>query len=148
MDARAYRYYDSAAVSDESALHCKDPTRTQESDAMDTDINVIVARFGITGQLPARDSLPLITNGDFQEALDFRQVQDLQIAAAKSFMELPANVRARFENDPVQFVEFCSRDDEDSAKEMVRLGIAVPKEVVKKLEESRDNPKPPVEAGK
>lgn len=122
---RSYNGYDFKAASDEVGLACLDPSLTQESEALDTDINEIVRRFGITGQLPARDSIPLVTNDDFVGATDFQTVMALQIEAKKAFAAMPADVRGRFDNDPVKFVNFCSGTDEATADELVRLGIAV-----------------------
>ena len=39
-------------------------------------------------------------------------------------MTMPADVRARFNNDPALFVDFCS--DEANLDEMRKLGLAVP----------------------
>jgi hypothetical protein len=45
---------------------------------------------------------------------------------------LPGNVRARFHNDPQELLEFCS--DEKNRAEAEKLGIAIPKVVVKPVE--------------
>lgn len=120
---RAMYGYDGDAVSEETGLKCLDASMAEVDQQKDTDINVIVARFGITGQLPAAGSLPLVTNGDFAEALDLRGALDLMRSADDAFMALPADVRTRFGNDPVEYVNFCS--DPANVDEMVRLGLAV-----------------------
>lgn len=40
-----------------------DPTETDQSQAMDTDINVIVAKFAVSGRVPASKDKPM--GGDF-----------------------------------------------------------------------------------
>lgn len=120
---RRFGNYDVDAASDEAGLKCEDESRTVQSQREDADINVIVKRFGVTGQLPVIPMPPLV--GDFDAIFDFRSAQDTLIAARNSFMALPADVRNRFNNDPHLFVEFCS--DGKNLDEMRKLGLAVPK---------------------
>ena len=140
---RAMYGYDPDALSDETGTECKDPSLTIQEHAIDADINVIVKRFGITGVLPGRSTIPVVTNGDFLDVTEFREVQDILVQADRSFMALPAEVRDRFRNDPALFVEFCSPEadgtwNEDKVREMIKMGLAVervvPKEVIQKVE--------------
>jgi phage internal scaffolding protein len=114
--------YDSDWVSEVNGLECLDESLTVQSDATDADINTIVKRFGITGQLPTNVRAPMY--GDFTEVFDFRSAQDAIIAARESFMEMPADVRSRFANDPALFGDFCS--DPKNLDEMRKLGLAIP----------------------
>lgn len=115
--------YDTMAASDETALHCLDESRAQQSFAEEVDINTIVRRFNLTGELPKQVSMPL--NADFQGVFDFHQAMNLTVAAREAFMKEPAHVRARFHNDPGEFVDFCS--DDENYDEARKLGILVPK---------------------
>lgn len=115
--------YDTKAASDETALECKDPSLAVQSDMQDADINVIVARFGITGQMPQNIRVPQYV--DYDEVFDFRSAMDVINDATKQFMSLPAGVRARFNNDPQSFLEFAT--DPGNVDEMVQMGLAVPK---------------------
>lgn len=109
--------------SDQFGLECKDESLTVQSDAVDADINTIVRRFGITGALP--EQLPYVTNLDLSEAPDtFRGAMEILERARDTFMELPAAVRTRFDNDPALFMDFCS--DPANLPEMRKLGLAVP----------------------
>lgn len=119
---RGYNQYDSDAASLLSGYVCHTPSRTQQSQAEDTDINVIVKRFGITGQLPTGVRVPQF--GDFIGVSDFREAMDAIVLAERSFAAMPSDVRLRFANDPQLFLEFCS--DEANLPEMRRLGLAVP----------------------
>lgn len=111
--------YDMNAAGDESALQCKDKTRTQQQFKEETDINTIVERFGISGKLP--DNIRMPTYGDFTDTFDFQSSMNAVRQATESFMMMPAAVRARFHNDPQEFVTFCS--DDRNRKEVTELGL-------------------------
>lgn len=113
--------YDRDEASRASGLKCEDESLTQQHMAEETDINVIVERFGLTGELPQNVRAPL--NVDFEDVFDFRSALHQLRDAEAAFMQMPARVRARFENDAHQFVEFCSR--EENRKEMAELGLIV-----------------------
>lgn len=114
--------YDPDMVSFETGLECLEPGRTQQHQAEEADINTIVRRFGVTGKLPENVRAP--TYADFDEIVDFQSAQNAIIQARDSFMRMPAGIRARFDNDPGAFVDFCS--DEANRDELVKLGLALP----------------------
>lgn len=113
--------YDRDAVSRDTALVCEGKSLTLQSQAQEADINVIVKRFGMTGELPQVAVPPSF--GNFDVELDYRTALDVIRAADRSFMQLDAAVRARFLNDPARFVEFC--EDPKNLEEMRRMGLAV-----------------------
>lgn len=119
---RAPGNYDGDVASEESGLECTDASRTVQSDAIDADINTIVRRFGLTGMMPQAPVLPAFKA--FEDVFDFRSAMDVVLDAQRNFMELPADVRKQFENDPQQYLEFCS--DEKNRDEMKRLGLLKP----------------------
>ncbi|WNK14714.1 MAG: internal scaffolding protein [Microvirus sp.] len=122
--------YDSDRVSDDTGLACLDPSKTIQSQAAETDINEIVRRFGITGQIPQVARPPSFE--DFGDGVfDFQSAQNLIVEANRSFMAMDARVRARFGNDPGEFVAFCS--NEKNADEMRALGLTKPREPVDAL---------------
>lgn len=114
--------YDRDKASDAAAFFQTDISLTQQQFKDDADINVIMKRFLSTGQMVGRVRPPL--NVDFDAAVDYREMLDLQIKADRSFAALPAEVRERFGNSPLKFVEFCS--DEKNIDEMRKLGLAAP----------------------
>lgn len=118
---RAYDAYDADAVSNETGLACKDESKAIQSQKDEADINTIVRNFGITGKLPENVRAPVY--GDFDFVGDYRSAIEAVRAAEASFMAMPAEVRARFENDPGKFVDFCS--DSANLEEMRKLGLAV-----------------------
>lgn len=102
-----------------SDLDCPDPSLAQQSFKDDADINVMLEKFKVTGVMPAGVVMP--TYGDFSDVIDYQTALNALNRARDSFMELPAAVRARFENDPQKFLLFCS--DEKNRDEAVRLGL-------------------------
>lgn len=112
--------YDMDAASDESGLRCLDPSLAQQHMAEECDINTIVRRFGLTGELPDNPRVP--QSGDFVDVVDYQTALNVVIAADQAFMELPADVRARFNNDPQKLMEFVS--DSSNLEEARKLGLA------------------------
>lgn len=96
--------YDANKASRESGLTFSKPTKTQQHNKDETDINVIVQRFGVTGVLPQARNPP--TYGDFTGINDYHQALDLIIQAQDSFNELPVTVRKHFDHDPGKFLAF------------------------------------------
>lgn len=96
-----------------------------QSEKDNCDINVIVRRFGVTGQLPVVARPP--TYEDFGGVFDFQSAMNMIRASEESFAEMSAEVRKRFNNDPHEFVDFCTK--EENLPEMRKLGLAVPEVV-------------------
>lgn len=118
--------YDRDAASDATGTFNDEPSMTKQSFAEEADINTIVRRFGLTGQLPNDVRVPM--NGDFTEVTNFHEAMQLVVEAREAFMEMPADVRARFGNDPGAFVDFASNPD--NKEEARRLGLLVPEAVI------------------
>jgi len=111
--------YDTNAASDESGLRCEDATRTQQHFKDETDINNILRQFNITGQLPTKPMSPRY--GDFTGIGDYHAALNQVIAAEGEFMTLPAQLRARFDNDPQELIEFLNNPE--NKDEAVKLGL-------------------------
>lgn len=126
--------YDMNEAGDESALQCKDKTLTQQHFKEEADINTIVQRFHLTGELPTDVRMPM--NGDFSGVFDFQSAMNAIRAAEESFAAMPAQVRSRFQNNPAAFVAFCS--DPENTAEAIKMGLATARPVP-------DAPKPPEE---
>lgn len=107
---------------------------TSQSFREDADINNIIKRFTKSGQLP-----PMRGDGQpfYGDVSEFSGLADALIKVQEAqdlFMQFPANVRERFENDPVQLIEFLG--DEKNRSEAEALGLVQKKAVP-------DQPKPP-----
>jgi len=108
-----------AIVSLESGLACEDPSLAQQQFRDECDINSIVRRFGLTGQVPAPLNVP--TYGDFSQVVDFHTAMTLIRQSSEQFAALPAQLRERFGNDPGQLLEFLG--DVRNRDEAVRIGL-------------------------
>lgn len=111
--------YDRDQVSNDTGLDCPEPTMAQQQFREECDINTIMERFGRTGEVIAPARLPQY--GDFDGISDYHSAVNAIVAAQQSFMDLPAKLRARFGNDPAEFVEFCMNDK--NREEAIRLGL-------------------------
>lgn len=109
-------------VSDATALDTGDETPVVQSAAEDADINNIVRRFGLTGQAPQFNREPFY--GDFTEVPDFQSALDRMREAERSFNDLSADVRRRFDNEPAKLWEYLhSEFDEKKLAEARELGL-------------------------
>lgn len=99
-----------------------EPGLTQQHMREEADINTIVKRFGLGGSVPEGFRPPEF--GDFSDVVDYQSALNAVRSAAQTFMELPAELRARFRNDPQEFMTFCH--DPKNGDEMVTLGLRTP----------------------
>lgn len=111
--------YDTDVASVETGLDCQDPSLAQQQFKDECDINVILERFNVTGQLPVSPLQPQF--GDFSGITDYQTALNAVLDAQESFDSLPARIRERFANDPAAFVDFCL--DEANRDEMQALGL-------------------------
>ena len=111
--------YDTDAASDESGLACEEPSLAQQHFKEECDINNILQKFNITGLLPEAPLSPRY--GDFTGIGDYHTALNRVIAAQEEFEALPAQIRARFDNDPAKLIEFL--DNSDNRPEAEKLGL-------------------------
>lgn len=111
--------YDTDAASNESGLACEEPTLAQQHFKDECDINHILEKFSITGILPEAPLSPRY--GDFSGIGDYHTALNRVIAAQHEFGALPAQIRARFDNDPSKLIDFL--DDEANRSEAEKLGL-------------------------
>lgn len=115
--------YDTDAASDQAGLECPQAEgKTQQQFAEEADINTIVRRFGLTGRLPDNFAMP--QSGDFTGVPDFHGAMNMVRQAEEAFMQVPAEVRYRFANDPGRLMAFL--EDGRNKDEAQRLGLLRP----------------------
>lgn len=127
MHIRTRYGYDVNQLSHDTGLAIEDNeqnNRTKQEFAEEVDINTLLRRFHITGQLPENVRAP--TYADFTEVHDFHSAANAIAEANEAFEQMPAEVRYRFHNDPEQFVTFC--DDPNNRAEAEKLGLVFPVE--------------------
>lgn len=114
--------YDLDQASDEAVAPHDPVSLTIQSMAEDADINVLMKRFGVTGQLPQGVRIP--EYGDFTGISDYRtalhQIRDAQ----DNFLKLPPDLRAKYSNDPHIFLEAVASGEALPA--LQALGVAIP----------------------
>lgn len=129
--------YDMALVSQETGLKCEDPSLAQQHMKDECDINVIVERFGVSGQLPVAPLEP--TYGDFSGVSDYHSALNAIRASEEAFMALPAKIRAKFDHDPNALLEFLQ--NETNRDEAIELGLIDGEPVVQPIVSAVETPK-------
>jgi len=127
--------YDRDAATNESGLACEEPSLAQQHFKDECDINNILRQFNITGLLPEQPLSPRY--GDFSGIGDYHTALNRVIAAQDEFEALPAQIRARFNNDPAQLIEFL--ENSDNRPEAEELGL-VEKAAAEVVEAAQNNP--------
>jgi len=130
--------YDMALVSQETGLACQDPSLAQQHMKDECDINVIVERFGVTGQLPVKAIEP--SYGDFSGVSDYHTALNKIKAADEAFMALPAKLRAKFDHDPNALLNFL--ENEANKDEAIQLGLIDGQPVAEPIVSAVETPKP------
>lgn len=86
------------------------------------DINNIMLQYQVTGEFfHLNQALPQYMDCTGE---DFRAAMDYVASAFTMFEELPSAIRSRFDNDPAEFIDFCSY--EKNRPELVEMGLLSP----------------------
>lgn len=127
-------------------VHVGGISLTKQEFAQESDINQIMKRF------PGFNlGSPVEVQGVFADATGYGSFGDTLRRvdeAREAFMLLSPSVRGRFDNDPVQLIEFLQ--DEKNRDEAIKLGLVPKKEepVIPTVRVLADPLVPPVTAGK
>lgn len=100
--------------------------RTKQEMKDECDINLIMARYNKTGVLPPSAREAFARYGDFTDVPSYQEMYDRVLAAEEGFASLPSHVRAKFNNDPGEFI--ASVETDEGQKLFVELGLAKPKQ--------------------
>ena len=106
-----------------ATIDCSDDRDyTIQSGRDDADINVLMARFGVAGNIPPGNLAPFYA--DFSDVPDYQTALHLMREAQSSFDTLSADLRGRFLNDPARLIDFVNNpSNRDEAK---KLGLLRP----------------------
>lgn len=110
MDRFRKREKEARTRSDATASAGGGPELTQQQFTDEVDINTIVQRFGLTGTLPR--SVTEGVYGDFSGISDYDSALQTIMRTQDRFLQLPAELRERFNNDPAELVRFASERSE------------------------------------
>jgi phage internal scaffolding protein len=103
----------------------EDSEFTRQEFADECDINNIMKQYLNTGEFfHINETAPqyLDCTGE-----DFRTHMDYIAGAFSMFEELPSSIRSRFDNDPAEFLDFCSQ--EKNRPELAEMGLLSPEAV-------------------
>lgn len=102
----------------------KELSLTKQSFVAECDINNIIKDFTQTGFV-AHINQHAASGAfvDLPDQIDFQAGLDLVRQASDAFAALPAKLRARFGNDPAQFLDFMH--DPKNQQEAIDLGLAI-----------------------
>ena len=97
------------------------PSMTKQAFAAECDINNIMKRYEKDAVV---DHLNKVQGryGDFTGVVSYQEACNIVIKAEEMFMSIPAAIRARFDNDPGNFLAFAT--DDKNEEELVKLGLA------------------------
>jgi len=122
MKPIAMSYFDALENPRNTQIKCEDPSLAVQASKDECDINVIIKKYLRTGELP---QMKQAVYADLSEMPDLKAAMDIVVQADQAFMSLDANIRRRFDNDPVKLVQFAS--DDSNYDEAVKLGLVVPR---------------------
>lgn len=96
------------------------PSMTQQNFRDETDINLILAKYAKTGLI---DHINKYGGeyADMPNEVDFHAAMNLVTNAQSMFAELPSGIRANFDNDPAQFLDFV--DDPENREAAIEMGL-------------------------
>ncbi len=113
------------------------PSLTKQAFRKECDINQIMKQYKKNGLL---DHLNTHQGnyGDFLNFEDYHASLNKILEAKDAFNSIPAEIRAKFDNDPSQFMSFAQ--NEENHEELVKMGLSTPRKEAKAQEEE---PRPP-----
>lgn len=124
MKIRALYDYDRQAVSDQNHSINGQKTMTQQQYKQSCDINHILKQHG--GNINNVGALyrpPVF--GDAHSGLDLVTMENHMVEMKRNFMQIPADIRERFMNDPIKFEQFAT--NEANRDVLQAMGLLKPK---------------------
>lgn len=94
---------------------------TKQASRKRCDLPKLIDRYLRTGQMPQTIGKPRFY-GDFTNNVNLQEQIDTVRSANAKFMSLPADLRAKFKNNPAELVKFCSNSA--NLIEARKLGLA------------------------
>ncbi len=97
-----------------------EPSKTKQSLADNANVNKIIKKYNKTGVIPNMNALEAvygeITSQDLQDAI--HKVD----SSYEAFMQVPSEIRAKFNNDAGSFIDYATNPD--NINEMRQYGLA------------------------
>jgi len=96
-------------------------------------------QYARTGELP---QIAGAVYGDFSTTQSYHDMQNTLIEAQKAFKTLPASIRATFNNDPAEVIDFLNNPaNRDQAVKLGLINGQITAEVLDSKGESAETPK-------
>lgn len=102
------------------------PGRTEQGHKDACDINKILKKHQTKSSLSHALKYPELVYGEFDGEFDLLTAQARLKKAGDIFSEAPSEVRREFGNDPIAFVQFMNRPDNQGRYEEVLKAISAP----------------------
>lgn len=109
----------------EQRFESGEPSLAQQQFVEECDINNIIAKYKVSGLVPGSANQPMY--GDFSALPSYQEAMDSINRGNEIFGSLSAEVRARFENDPAQFLEWAK--DPANVEDLRKWNLVPPAEV-------------------
>ena len=125
--------YDRDEVSKNTALVFNDESLAQQQFKDENNINLMIRKYGV---LPVQE----VNWGEFDATVipqDFHEIQNSLKAAEEAFMTVPAEVRAKVDNDPVRFLAMVD-EQQSLIRKRDKEAAAVAKKVTGSQPEGTD----------
>lgn len=101
-----------------------EPSQTQQHFANEVNINDIMRKYSQTGYLTdptKRASRQAIFGTSVDQNMSYHDMQVKLQEIDEEFMQIPANIRKRFKNDPMELMKFLN--DPENRVEAQKLGL-------------------------
>ncbi len=119
--------YDESMRTQKTGIVFEKSSRTKQSFADECNINSIMNRYATCGVIDHVNTVQPLS-GDFTIApSDYQEAMNIMIEAEYRFAALPSDIRKRFDNKPLNLLEFIQNPD--NYEEGVKLGLFNPKVV-------------------
>lgn len=94
----------------------------KQGEKKNCDINFIIAKYHKTGIITHGKQY----NGEYGNfaKIDFHEAMNIVAEAEQMFQSIPSKIRAEFNNDPGQFIDFAINPD--NQEKMVEYGLGLP----------------------
>lgn len=118
----------------------QEPSRTQQQFKETSDINLIMKKYQ-KGEAITHLNHRQGVYGDFSEIKNYQKSLQTVIDAERQFLTLPSAVRAKFENNPQQLLDFIK--DDNNYEESIKLGLITAQPIAPKNDDKLNNDNKP-----
>lgn len=103
---------------------CEGKTRAHQQYKEQCDVNNIIAKYKKTGTVTHVRNKVSGVYADLTNFPSYEEAMQTIVRANHAFLEVPAKIRARFNNDPQAMIDFLTNPEND--KEAIELGLKNP----------------------